>query len=161
MLAHKVLMYIEWTVLTVSAAMLLLLLIPSLGVFFPAQELKAARSEGRFHAAEPASSRYFYGKWIRVRGAAVHGTELEVFIDAKGFPRAGGPSNGLAVKVVSDSGKDLMYQGSSSSRSLFGGGMMATYDGLPEGAKYVIVSRESYGQSFSYRIPLAKGGTRS
>ncbi|MEJ8545657.1 hypothetical protein [Brevibacillus borstelensis] len=147
--------FLEWVLVLFFGGQVLLLLISSFTVLFAnADEIRLAKKAGTFYPG-PGISQTYYNREFTVDGVRYNGKTLEVYMTSRGFGSNSLPS---FVKIASDTGQDLDVSSSGAS----GGWLLSKGSYLvkeaPSDLQSIRIYDESYGQSFSFTVPLMKGG---
>ncbi|WP_195575336.1 hypothetical protein [Paenibacillus sp. 1001270B_150601_E10] len=94
----------------------------------------------------------YYGKKFQIKGAAVADDHFTVFVRSAGVQWQ--PNLPFSLNVRTDQGEVLQSTTRGQNSGLFYTRGSFTFKGLPSDTKEVVVYQQSYGESFSFRIPL-------
>ncbi|EMT52726.1 hypothetical protein I532_08102 [Brevibacillus borstelensis AK1] len=147
--------FLEWFLVICLGGQVLLLLIASFTVLFAnADEIRSAKKEGTFYPG-PGISQTYYNRELTVDGVRYDGSTLKVYMTSRGSGSASLPS---FVNIASDTGQDLDVRSGGQSFSWFVSKGYYLIKEAPSDLQSIRIYAESYGQSFSFTVPLAKGG---
>jgi hypothetical protein len=153
----RMLLIAEWTLLIVFGGQVLLLVAGSFADLFAfSDDWREARKQGTFFPGPPGAQTYF-GRSLTVDAVVYDGERLSVYMTGRKFGAGGKlPS---PITVTADTGEVLHETGGSRSTNLFFAKGEYRFETRSADIKGIRIHQESYGESFSFTVPLAKGGT--
>lgn len=151
-----VLKFMEWALIILIGAYLALILFPH-NWFDRDEQLQEYKRDGLYQAVDLDPQTY-YGKRISVRGIAYGHGKLTVYMKGSGFAETGRAPN--QIKVTTDQGKELEYDGGASSNDIWGENASYIFRDVPEHIKQITITPLNHytnGDTFSFTISLQGG----
>ncbi|MFX3633847.1 MAG: hypothetical protein ACE3L7_26190 [Candidatus Pristimantibacillus sp.] len=154
---RKFILFVEWTLLIVIGGSALLLMLPYSDMYHFNRDIKEAKRQGIYYEGSSKKQTY-YGRRIRVDGVVYDKNQLIVYMTGAGM----GPSNKLPnrVQVRSETGQLLDSSSGGSSTNVLRSRGYFEFRDVPIGLEQITIFNESYGQSFSFLIPLEGGDNK-
>lgn len=152
-IASNILRVIEWLLIVAGVVIVVPMIIPYSDMYSFNRDLREAKAEGIFYKG-PEEKQTFFESKLTIKGVIYDGEDLNVYV--RGCRFSSGSKLPQQAIVHLPNGETLGPRSWGGTSNLFCDTGVYLYEDVPSELIQITFGQESYGESFSFVIPLEK-----